>query len=383
MFAAGQVVAEDLVCPEGGQDWVQANQVPALLPSAAPAAAAAPVTAAAAPAAASAPRLRMSAGSAAPASHAPAAATAPPVQAYPKATYPSQNQPGLMEKAAGAWGVLKIVGYGAVALIVVIVLIVGFITSQKEKKEIAKLHSLPGWQAFNSGNTRIDSEATTVGYGSTAEITAFAQKLAEGVEVLQDTNFPPPKRSTYRGRSKLGRIASVATAVTSTFGSPETYVEKHGTLIIALVHVPEFSRYSSSTRAQLGEACYALSHLMLAQALRVREELTTPPLAAGPPTNRSVRIPGRTGRPPGGATPSPPAATAVSPPKPSPEFTLVVGVRGKSDYEYVYVGKVSAKDGTKARAEDLAGPVPIKGNVPCHQELVKWFGEENAPSAKE
>lgn len=380
MLAAGQVVAEDLVCPEGGQDWVQASQVPGLLPAEAPVPAAAPVAATAAPAASSAPRLRLGGGSAAPSSHAPAAATVPPVQAYPKATYPSQNQPGLMEKAAGAWGVLKIVGYGAVALIVVIVLIVGFVTSRKDKKEIAKLHSLPGWQAFHAANSRINSESSTVGYGNTSETTQFAQKLAEGIEVMQENNFPPPKRSRVRSRSKLVRIASAASAVSSGLGSPQIHVEKKGALIIALIHVPEFSRYGSAQRGELSEACFAMTQLSLASMMKMREQLSVTAANPATPNNRPIRPPGSRVSPPVTARPPSAAAApvpAASPPKPPPELTLVVGVRGKSAYEYVYVSKVSAASAAViSDPTNFQAPDPVKGNVPSHQELVKWFGEE-------
>lgn len=403
MLAAGQVVADDLVCPEGGSDWVPLSQVPGLAPTAAPAPAAAtpaPVAAAAAPAASGAPRLRLGGGGAAhPASHAPAAATSPAAvaQSYPKANYTSsapQQKTGLMEKAAGAWGALKIVGYAAIALIVVIVVVMRFVGGQRDKKEIAKLHSQPGWTAFNAANSQINSEATTVGYGNTSEMRVFAQKLAEGIEEMQAENFPPPKKSRYRGRSKLGRIASTASSVTSGLGSPQIHVEKRDSLIIALIHVPDFSRYGSSQRGELSEACFGVTQIGLAAMMKMTEQLSQQlnaranSLAATTPTNRLPRPP--PGRPvPGARTPPPAAASAApaaapKPPKPPPEYTLVVGVRGKSAYEFCYTSKVSANtigslaDLDKLTNEDINAPEPIKGNVPCHKELVKWFGDEKA-----
>jgi hypothetical protein len=54
-------------------------------------------------------------------------------------------------------------------------------------------------------------------------------------------------------------------------------------------------------------------------------------------------------------------------------LTLVVGVRGKSAYEAVYVSKLSASDEEEA-------PTPIRKNVPGHQALVKWFGTDKPES---
>ena len=196
MLAAGQVVPEDLVCPEGGSDWVPLSSIPGLSGAASPA-----QTAAAAPAL---PRLRMSTTASASASH-PATVPAAATTTFPRQTFPQQRKTGTMEKLAGAWGLLRIVGYGVAALVVIGVLIAGFFASQRDKKEIAKLHTEPGWSAFEAANGRINSESENGGYGNTGEAGRLAKAMAIGLEAVQRENFKIERQPRYR-RSEERRV---------------------------------------------------------------------------------------------------------------------------------------------------------------------------------
>jgi hypothetical protein len=355
MLAAGQVVPEDLVCPEGGSDWVPLSSVPGLSGGASPAAAA--PAAAAAP---TLPRLRMSTSSPAPASH-PAATPAPAASTFPRQTFPQPQKTGTMEKLAGAWGLLRIAGYGVAALVVVGVLIAGFIATQRDKKEIAKLHSEPGWSAFDAANNKIDSESANEGFGNTGDAGRLAKDLAEGLEAVQRENFKIERRPRYRGRSKLGRIASAASSATAGTGHFQTFMEIRDDRVIVLVHVPEFSRYKGEVKESMLELCWGAASVVVAENSKVE-----PPKP--PPTARSTMT-----RPPGGRTP---VAAVAPPPAPEPkvkDLTLIVGVRGRSAYEAVYVSKLNA-------SENADAPTPIRKNVPGHQALVKWFGTDKIES---
>ena len=357
MLAAGQVIPEDLVCPEGGTEWVPLSSVPGLSGTAAPAPA---MPAAAAPAVAAAstmPRLKMSTPTSAPASpsYSSSASTG---TAFPRQTsFPQQQKTGMLEKAAGAWGLLRIVGYGVAALVVVGFLIAGYIATQRDKKEIAKLHSLPGWSAFDAANSKINSESDNDGHGNTGEAGRLAKELATILEAIQRENFKIESRPRYRGRSKLGRLVSAASSATAGKGHFQTFVELREDRAIVLVHVPEFSSYKGEVKEEMLELCWGGACVAVAEISKI-ESPKPPPTArtgARPPAGRTT--------PTAAATPLPGAETKVK------DLTLVVGVRGKSGYEAVYVSKLSAE-------EDPDSPTPIRKNVPSHQELVKWFGTD-------
>lgn len=357
MVQQGQLVPDDLLCPEGGNDWTPLSQLPQLM-SAAPAAA---------PAAAG-NRLRMSTGTA---THAPAANV--PTPAYT----PAPQRTGTMQKVGGAWGALKVVGYAVVALIVVGGAIGGFIASQRDKKEIAKLHSQPGWNAFNTANQQINSESSTEGYGSSGEIALMSKKFAEALEAAQRESFKVERSTRYRGRSKIGRITSAVSSAKAGQGHFQTFIDLRKDRVLVLIHVPDFKLYKGEAREGITEMCWEISRLAFSEAQKVEESMLT--LASGVMpgvTNRA--LPGRTApnrtvpsRPP---TPRPAGALAASAPPPKVEpklkknMPLVVGVRGKSDYECVFVGSLSTPEDSP--------PAPTKKNVPSHQLLVKWFGEE-------
>ena len=359
MLAAGQVVPEDLVCPEGGAEWVPLSSVPGLsgAPSPAPSMPAVGVPAAAA--APTLPRLRMSTPSHAPTSH-QATAPASPTSSFPKQPFPQQQKTSAMAKVAGAWGLLRIAGYGVAALVVVGVLIAGFFAAQRDRKEIAKLHSEPGWSAFDAANSKINSESDNEGYGNTGEAGRVAKKLATGIEAVQRESFKIESRPRYRGRSKLGRITSAVSSATAGKGHFQTFVEMRDDRVIVLIHVPEFSRYKGEVKESMLEVCWAAAFVTVAEV----SEVEAPKPAV--PARTSARAP--TGRVPA------PAAAAVPPPEPKlKDLTLVVGVRGKSAYEAVYVSKLNAD-------EDDDSPTPIRKNVPGHQALVKWFGTDKPDS---
>jgi len=127
--------------------------------------------------------------------------------------------------------------------------------------------------------------------------------------------------------------------------------------VIVLVHVPEFSRYKGDVKEEMLELCWGGANMAVAEVSKI--ELPKPP----PPARTTAA------RPPGGRAP---AASAAPSPPPEPklkDLTLVVGVRGRSGYEAVYVSKLTAD-------EDADAPTPIRRNVPGHQALVKWFGTD-------
>jgi len=356
MLAAGQMVPDDLVCPEGGSEWVPLKSVPGLSGAASPAPAMPAVAVPAAAATPSLPRLRMSTPTSTPAAH-PASTPAATGPTFPRQTFPQQQKAGTLEKLAGAWGLLRIAGYGVAALVVVGVLIAGWFAAQRDKKEIAKLHSEPGWTAFDAANSKIDSESENGGYGNTGEAGRVAKELAAGLEAEQRENFKIEKRPRYRGRSKIGRIVSAADAATAGTGHFQTFVEMRNDRVIVLVHVPEFSRYKGDVKEEMLELCWGGANMAVAEVSKI--ELPKPP----PPARTTAA------RPPGGRAP---AASAAPSPPPEPklkDLTLVVGVRGRSGYEAVYVSKLTAD-------EDADAPTPIRRNVPGHQALVKWFGTD-------
>jgi hypothetical protein len=361
MLAAGQMIPEDLVCPEGGTEWVPLSSVPGLSGAASPAPAVPTVAAPTASAAPTFPKLRVSTPSHSPA---PAAAASTPASTFPRQTFPQQKT-STMEKVAGAWGLLRIAGYGVAALVVVGFLIVGYVATQRDKKEIAKLHSEPGWSVFDAANHKIDSEGENEGYGNTGEAGRVAKELSQGIELVQRENFKIESRPRYRGRSKLGRLASAASAATSSRGHFQTFVEMRNDRVIVLIHVPEFSRYKGEVKEEMLELCWAAAHVAVSEVSKVE--------APKPPTSTRTSA----SRPPGGRTPAPaPAATATAASATESkvkDLSLVVGVRGKSAYEAVYVSKLSDDD------EDA--PTPVRRNVPGHQTLVKWFGTDKPDSS--
>ena len=361
MLAAGQVVPEDLVCPEGGTEWVPLSSVPGLSGAASPAPAM-PAAALAAPAVAASsttPRLKMSTPTSAPASPSYSASTAAG-SAFPRQTFPQQQKTSTMGKVAGAWGLLRIAGYGVVALIVVGVLIAGYVATQRDKKEIAKLHSLPGWSAFDAANNKINSESDNEGYGNNGEAGRVAKELAAGLELVQRENFKIESRPRYRGRSKLGRIASAASSATAGKGHFQTFVELREDRAVVLIHVPDFSRYKGDVKEAMLELCWAAATVAVAEVSKAESPKPLPPARA-------------TTRPPGGRTPTAPAAAAAPAEPKLKDLTLVVGVRGKSAYEAVFISKLSG-------ADDAESPTPIRKNVPSHQALVKWFGTDKPDS---
>jgi hypothetical protein len=369
MLQEGQVVPEDLLCPEGESEWVSLHEIPAFAPSTPP-----PMPQ---PAASSPPGgLRISAP--APQTQAPPVRTvAAPVQTSAPA------RPALMERSGSVLRKLKLVGYGVGALVVVVVLIVGFIAAQRDAKEIEKLHSLPGWNAFAAGNGKIESESTEAGYGNNSEATQLSTRLASVLGMAQKENFAVEKRSSYRGRSKIGRIASAVNSTKSTEpGKFQTFVEMREDRAIVLIHVPDFKLYKGETREAMRQMCWEIARVGVTAAKKTEARLVAPPVTQPAP---AARIPGRTGqrvaqtnrlarlpqtnrvarvaRP---ASPSP-----AAPPPPPPDLMLVVGLRDKRKYDCVFAGNISdaSVQGNTSKA--------AMENVPSHQLLVKWFGTEN------
>ncbi|MEY2410798.1 MAG: domain 2 [Verrucomicrobiota bacterium] len=384
MLEQGQVIPQDLVCPEGGSEWVELSKVPALAgaPSAPAlkiggAMLAAPVVAASSATAGSGPamptpvassKLRISGTSGVSSQSRPTSPviTATPAQS-PPVTHYSQQKTGLLEKAAGAWGLLRIIGYAALVIFVVVSVIAGYFVSQRDKKEIAKLATQPGWKAFDAGNSRINDETSTEGYGNNGEAQRLARQLATATETVQRMSFELEKTPRYRGRSKLGRIVSAVDSATAGKGHFQTYVELRDDRAIVLIHVPEFSRYKTEARQSMTELCWESANFVLNEAMKASEPKPLPVRAPAmaPPVSR---IPGRAypARPAVLPVPAPPPKVE---PKPVKDRTLIVGVRGKSNYECVFVGTVTD-------VEDAPPPAPIKKNVPSHKALVKWFGDE-------
>ena len=327
MIQAGQVIPEDLVCPEGSADWIGLSLVPALAahlpkPVAAPAVAAVAALATAQPASSSAPGLRVAAV-------APRAEPEPHVINSPLANFtPVQPRRSFMDRVEGFFHHFKAIAYGTVILIFAICGIFGFLATKHDQKEIAKLHSQPGWKAFDSGNSQIDSESAQAGYGNNESATKAAKALASVLASAQKLGFEFEKTPRLRGRSKVGLVLSAVDAATAGTGKFETYVDLRNDRALVLVHVPEYRRYKSDARDAMRELCFeaaATSVLLLPGAI-----------------------------------------------KKGSDFALVVGVRDKNSYDCVYV----IPNVSKINKDSSAPPLAAKGNVPSHQLLVKWFGEE-------
>src|SRR5262249_45412483 len=200
------------------------------------------------------------------------------------------------------------------------------------------------------------------GFGNTGEAGRLAKDLAVGLEAVQRENFKIESRPRYRGRSKIGRIASAVSSATAGTGHFEAYMEMRDDRVIVLIHVPEFSVYKGDVRESMLELCWGAANAVVAEASKVEPPKPTLPAPTSPARPiPPVPPPGRTATAP--AAPPPAAEAKVK------ELTLVVGVRGKSAYECVYVSKLTA-------AEEPDSPTPIRKNVPSHQALVKWFGKD-------
>lgn len=316
MLAAGQVLGNDLICPEGSSQWMPLERTPAFssLFAAAPAMAAEPAAPASAPASSG---LRVSASTTTP--HVSAPAPTRPVDAGDFS--PPKQKGSWTEKIAGAWGMLKLVGFGVVALVVAGSFILGFFAAQRDKKEIAKLQSLPGWTAFNAANRQIDSESVNAGFGNNDEAAKISKLLASGIETVQRENFVIEK-SRPRGRSKLGRVVSAVDSATAGKGHFETFVELRKDRTLVLIHVPEFKRYKGETRESMRDLCWEAAHTAVKAGARKAGDLP-----------------------------------------------LVVGIRDSSSYDTVYVGNLSS-------SAESHPPRTASDNVASHKLLVQWFGEE-------
>jgi hypothetical protein len=303
MVQAGNMVPEDLVCPEGGTDWVALKTVPGLLTGAS---AAAPTSAG----------LRVRATESAP-------AAAPSDKfSLPGSSSSEEEKPGLAERAGNMWGTLKLIIYGVVALVILIGVVGAMLASQRDKKEIAKLQTQPGWKAFNAGNSQINSESVNAGFGNTSQAEQAAKTLSKALEAADKELFTM-ETPRYRGRSKLGRVASAVDAATAGKGHFETFVELRADRALVLVHVPEYDRYKKESRDAARLMCAALSSAVIQRNLANTK---------------------------------------------TPDMTLVVGVRGKSDYDCAFVGPVGKL------SKDEPKPT-ITGNAATHKLLVQWFGE--------
>jgi hypothetical protein len=294
MVQAGNMVPEDLVCPEGGTEWVALKSVPGLLGAAAPVSS-----------------LRVSA---------PVASTPAQPAAYSLPVETEYKAP-LSERVGDWWGTLKLIGYGVLALIVVVGLVMAGLAKGRDKREIAKLQSAPGWKSFAEGNGKIASEGVNAGFGNTGQAEQLSKSLAKALEAADKEMFVLDKSPRYRGRSKLGRIASAVDAATAGTGHFQTFIELRGDRAVVLVHVPEYDRYEKSARTAMRALCAKFA-----------------------------------------------AAAVRGPAGAKPDFTLVVGVRGKEDYDCAYVGPMSAFTGGTLKASTLK-------NVPTHKLLVQWFGD--------
>lgn len=303
MVQAGNMVPDDLVCPEGGTEWVALKTVPGLIE-------AAPVATEARGG------LRVRATEPMP------EAARPDRFSLPGSNSTDEEKPSLGERAGNLWGTLKLVIYGVVALIILFGVVGGMLASQRDKKAIARLKTESGWNAFDAGNSKIHSESINAGFGNNSQAEQVAKTLAKAIEAADKELFTLEKPS-YRGRSKLGRVASAVDSAKAGKGHFETYVELRTDRALVLVHVPEYDRYKDEARDAARLMCVTLASAVL---------------------QRNV-----------------PSAK-------SSDMTLVVGVRGKSDYDCAFVGPVTkfGKDEVKPT---------ITGNAATHRLLVQWFGD--------
>jgi hypothetical protein len=299
MLQAGQFMPEDLVCPEGGSEWVALSQVVAL--------AATPV---AAPATGG-----LSLKASVPVEHSSGSGGAH-IPSYRPAVMAVQPQTAGQKFLRYLKGKVAVV---AVALI--IILCFALWGSARDKYISVKLGSEPGWKAFNAGNSQIKSETTEAGYGNNAEATTMSKALALTLHTAENVYFVVDKTSVLRSRG-VG-LVSAADAVAAGSGRFETYIDLRPDRALVLIHVPEYQRYKGEVRAAMRLMCWAMAYGNIA---------TTE--------------------------------------KKNKDYTLVVGIRGKDDYDCVYVSKITG-------LEDLKNPPPAaaSGNFSSQECLVKWFAE--------
>jgi hypothetical protein len=350
MLEAGQVVPEDLLCAEGGSEWVPLNQIPAFAPATPP-----PipqVATGAAPAG-----LRVS--TPAPKTHAPAIqSVATPAREWAPA------KPTIAEKAGSMFGTVKLFAYAVVAVIIAIGAVLGFIAAQRDAKEIEKLHVQAGWNAFAAANEKIASESSEAGYGNNGEASQLSTRLASILGRAQKENFTMEK--SYRGRGKIGRIVSAVDSANAGTGKFQTFLEMRDDRAIVLIHVPEFKRYKGETRESMRQMCWEVARVGVTAAKKAETAIRNVQPA---PATRTPLKPARRG-PPTNALALVSKAMAAQPP---PDFQLIVGLRDKNSYDCVFTGKLSDLTFTE---ENM--PQAAKGNVPSHELLVKWFGADKA-----
>jgi hypothetical protein len=308
MVQAGQVVAGDLVCPEGGSDWVPFNQVPSLghLKPAAPAK----------PAPAANPLKIQRASEASPPVAAP--------EAEAEAPRPFRPSPAPSVPTGVDWFTrFKGWAYGIGAAVVVIGFIVGFYQTQWEKRQIGKLETEPGWTAFNTGNTQIDSEESLAGYGNNTNATQLAKVLANALQKAEQANFT--LESSGSGGRGIGRVITAVDKATAGKGRFQVFVELRNDRALVLIHVPEFKRFEGKARTAIREICWEAAGLVTSTALRRK-----------------------------------------------PGFPLVVGLRDNhNSYDCVFVGALN-----EGIASGASLTKTVSQNVPSHVVLVRWFGKE-------
>ena len=293
MLKAGEITPDDLVCPEGGTEWVALRTIPTLL--------GAPSKLTKGP-----PKLKLAGNSPVQDNSAPGAQLSLPVTTAPAPT----QQRSFFDRVDGLLEMLKSLMYIAGAVMIVFILVAGFYISQRDRREIEKLATQPGWKEFNVANQKIDKENVEFWAGNTSEAEQTAGSLTRLLAKVQKEAFTVEKGSGSGG-GKLARVAGAVDAMNAGTGKFQTFVAQREDRTIMLIHVPEYRRYKGDAREAMRLLCVE---------------------AAGKMT-----------------------------PKSKSSAPVIVGIRGEKDYDCVYT-MVSG------------GVNPTTGNVPSHQLLVRWFG---------
>lgn len=293
MLQAGEITPDNLVCPEGGTEWVAISTLPELLN--------APRKLTKGP-----PKLQLAAKS-------PGQAGSSQGTTFPQVTTPDPDpveRRSFLDRVEGFFGMLKNLMYLAGAAMIVFMLVAGFYVSQRDRREIEKLAFQPGWKEFKAANEKIDKENVESWAGNTPDAEQTAGNLTRLLAKVQKQAFSMEKGSGYSG-GKLSRVAGAVDAMSAGTGKFQTFVDLRDDRTVVLIHVPEYLRYKGDAREAMRLLC-----------VEAAEKAIPKPKSAGP---------------------------------------VVVGIRGESGYDCVYI-VVSG------------GARPTTGNVPSHQSLVKWFG---------
>jgi hypothetical protein len=186
--------------------------------------------------------------------------------------------------------------YLAGAAMIVFILVAAAYVAMRDRREIEKLATQPGWKEFKAANEKIDRENVEFSAGNTPDAEQAAGSLTRLLAKVQKQSFVVEKGSGSGG--KLARVAGAVDAMSAGTGKFQTFVDAREDRTIMLVHVPEFRRYKGESRDAMRLLCVDCAEQVV-------------------PKSKGAR-------------------------------TLIVGIRGESGYDCAYVvtaGKASPTTG--------------------------------------